>query len=392
MMALIVPVRCYVAIYVIRRFVRPPATRAALSAGIVLAGMILLLVKADWTGPFRYVDERRDATWIGWTVNVYMGTLLMNRTLPEGSIVGSWDAGTLGYFSRFPVVNLDGLVNSYDYLRAQAKDEERYRKFAYRPRHHEEFGLTHLANLATGKFDNTNTLFTGILDKREVNQWFRIASVKTTNGPAHAGAWFFEAMAPHFHHQQGGVAHLVDGRLSQAFAQSCTQDELAVWSWAGQQAEMTARPWTNTETGLCAGALMLPHNTPPPERVDKMTAQEYLTGPVFDRTPEISSDFAVYRIANRLIYARKQCRPADTDAAFFLHLYPVDRNDLPDHCRQYGFDSRDFNFDYYGRNYSGVCLAEVPLPEYGIAAIRTGQYVTIDTGSYRVWEGEIRTD
>ena len=34
-------------------------------------------------------------------------------------MVGSWDSGVIGYFSRFPVVNLDGLVNSYDYLRAQ---------------------------------------------------------------------------------------------------------------------------------------------------------------------------------------------------------------------------------------------------------------------------------
>ena len=30
----------------------------------------------------------------------------MNRVLPEGSVIGSRDAGVIGYFSRFPVVNL----------------------------------------------------------------------------------------------------------------------------------------------------------------------------------------------------------------------------------------------------------------------------------------------
>ena len=46
----------------------------------------------------------------------------MNPMLPEDSVVGSWDAGVIGYFSRYQVVNLDGLANSYGYLRAKGKE------------------------------------------------------------------------------------------------------------------------------------------------------------------------------------------------------------------------------------------------------------------------------
>ena len=38
--------------------------------------------------------------------------------LPEGAVLASWDAGVVGYFAERPVVNLDGVVNSYEYYRA----------------------------------------------------------------------------------------------------------------------------------------------------------------------------------------------------------------------------------------------------------------------------------
>lgn len=36
--------------------------------------------------------------------------------LPPDAVIGSWNAGTIGYFSRHTVINLDGLVNSWDYF------------------------------------------------------------------------------------------------------------------------------------------------------------------------------------------------------------------------------------------------------------------------------------
>ena len=37
------------------------------------------------------------------------------NTLDDGTVIGSWDAGYVGYYCRHRVVNLDGLVNSYEY-------------------------------------------------------------------------------------------------------------------------------------------------------------------------------------------------------------------------------------------------------------------------------------
>ena len=139
MTVLIVPVRCYVAIYFIRRFIGPRSPWAAniLSVGIVLAGAVFLFAKADFTEPFQRIEAisvstRTDDKWIKavsyneWTEAVYGGTQLMNRVLPEDSVVGAWDAGVIGYFSRFPVVNLDGLVNSYDYFHARKSARDGY--------------------------------------------------------------------------------------------------------------------------------------------------------------------------------------------------------------------------------------------------------------------------
>lgn len=39
----------------------------------------------------------------------------LNAALEEGEIAASWDAGYVGYYCDYPVVNLDGLVNSYEY-------------------------------------------------------------------------------------------------------------------------------------------------------------------------------------------------------------------------------------------------------------------------------------
>ena len=100
----------------------------------------------------------------------------------------------------------------------------------------------------------------------------------------------------------------------------------------------------------------------------------------------IQSDFAVYHHGGRLIYAKAPCAPADTTAPFFLHLVPRNAADLPEISRPHGFENRDFAFEQARALIEGQqCIATVALPEYDIAAIRTGQYVP-DAG--RLWEGE----
>ena len=97
-----------------------------------------------------------------------------------------------------------------------------------------------------------------------------------------------------------------------------------------------------------------------------------------------------YISENTLTYAKQPCAPADTEAMFFLHGIPIDPEDLPDHRQQYGFDNLDFYFDQHGESFDGKCLAKVPLPEYGISGIRTGQYVPVYSGFDNVWEAEFR--
>ena len=100
--------------------------------------------------------------------------------------------------------------------------------------------------------------------------------------------------------------------------------------------------------------------------------------------------FDIHLGDGRLIFVKEPCARADTEARFFLHLVPADMADLPDHRQQYGFDNLDFAFEQHGERFEGTCLATVPLPEYGISAIRTGQYVPVGRGFNNVWEAEFR--
>ena len=87
-----------------------------------------------------------------------------------------------------------------------------------------------------------------------------------------------------------------------------------------------------------------------------------------------------------LRYVREDCAPADREARFFLHLTPRNLADLPPHRRGHNFDNLDFSFaEAGGRLWRGQCLAQIRLPDYPIAYLRTGQYAA-DVGE--VWAGE----
>ena len=101
-----------------------------------------------------------------------------------------------------------------------------------------------------------------------------------------------------------------------------------------------------------------------------------------DIEPAARSNFDLYIQDNRLIYLRETCAAADTAAGFFLHILPVDTADLPMERQASGFANLDFDFARYGGFFDGKCLAAVPLPEYPIKAIRTGQQIP---GQGEVW-------
>ena len=90
--------------------------------------------------------------------------------------------------------------------------------------------------------------------------------------------------------------------------------------------------------------------------------------------PTIKSYFNVYRHESRLIYIRESCVDSDTDAKFFLHIYPVDADDIPTERRESGFDNLGFVFETHGLMFDGMCVASIGLPDYDIKRIRTGQW------------------
>lgn len=103
--------------------------------------------------------------------------------------------------------------------------------------------------------------------------------------------------------------------------------------------------------------------------------------------PAARAVFAMYLDGQTLHYAKEPCAPADTEATFLLHLIPQDADDLPEEgsSRFYGFENRDFTFTDHGAEFGSACLASVPLPDYPLAVIRTGQY---RPDGQRLWMAE----
>lgn len=109
-----------------------------------------------------------------------------------------------------------------------------------------------------------------------------------------------------------------------------------------------------------------------------------------DNQPIIRSVFDIHLVQlhqNTLIYIKNNCTDKTPEAPFFLHIIPAHENDLPAHRRQFGFDNHDFLFNERGVIFDDQCLAVVPIPDYDIAAIRTGQFNSAD-GS-RLWQEEV---
>ena len=91
--------------------------------------------------------------------------------------------------------------------------------------------------------------------------------------------------------------------------------------------------------------------------------------------PAARAFFDLYELDNRLLYLRESCVAADTAAGFFLHIIPADITDLPQERRAAGFAHGGFAFAQQGGHFDGKCLAAVPLPEYPIKEMRTGQHI-----------------
>ena len=90
--------------------------------------------------------------------------------------------------------------------------------------------------------------------------------------------------------------------------------------------------------------------------------------------PLARSVFDIHRDGDALVYVGEACTAAEATPRFFLHLYPVDVDDLPAARREHGFGNRDFFLWERGGLEGGRCVAVVPLPDYPVASVHTGQY------------------
>ena len=237
-------------------------------------------------------------------------------------------------------------------------------------------------------------------DNRQFKLWHHDSRGENLQRELHGyggdrAAWFWKRMDPHLERRADGVGLLVDGRVAQAFVRDCAPYDLAVWNWGADRRGGTVVPWTQVTSGICTSAAVLPPDSLPLVRVMTATGRlEELLDRVGGRRPAIrrtaaSALFDVYLLDDTLVYVKAPCVPEDLDAPFFLLVDPIDPYDLPGPRRRFGYDNLDFRFDdHRGSLNGGVCAVEVPLPGYGIEAIRTGQLV--EGGFHRLWEGEIR--
>ena len=118
-----------------------------------------------------------------------------------------------------------------------------------------------------------------------------------------------------------------------------------------------------------------------------------------------SPDYDVHFIRNEgggdeLLYFRRECPAAVRRwPNFFLHVRPVDANDLPADRRRHGFENRDFHVMDTGMRFwrrDGKCYVVRPLPDYGVAGVRTGQFTIHRTREgvryEHVWAGSFSPD
>ena len=100
------------------------------------------------------------------------------------------------------------------------------------------------------------------------------------------------------------------------------------------------------------------------------------------REPLARAVFDLRLVNDALVYLKEPCVEADTKTGFFLHVAPRREGDLPRERRAHGFDNLGFDFFLRGGRFDGACLARVPLPDYPVDSIRTGQFVS---GEGEIW-------
>ena len=409
--ALMMPVRCYMAVFLLRRFVpRQWAFGRRLAVVAVCAvGVVLAFDPYGFTEPFRFVAEKRRSSIVedGWALA--QEAAAFEQMLPHDAVLGSWDAGAIGYFADRPVVNLDGLANSYDYLRAGPGTWHLWLEGEGVP----EFGVTHLVNplrQAQGlmrRFEYVGSRMFKDADAFSLKLWphreggLRTRSWRSITSPS-VGV----------DGKRSGYRVLRSGRLVQVFVPDCAIEEqvglaanvpeMLSFAWReGSETRRVQRLWVRpyrTETGYCTTTFLLPHGVEKAERVsiDATTVDRVVAGipPVL----RSRSGVAVFAVRGRLVYVREDkepvadCLAGDGDLGVagshdFLHLHPAARRDLPrDRLdADLRFFNRDGQLTRMRRRSGDRCLADVELPPVALREIWMGM---VRQGR-RIWTGRV---
>lgn len=140
---------------------------------------------------------------------------------------------------------------------------------------------------------------------------------------------------------------------------------LAATLEAGQRLANGPYLW-RVEVGLTQGGLSRRTGTPAPEWPGR--------GSLAAR-----SRHDLYLHGETLTYVRESCRPEDSLVRpVSLHVFPADQTVLAKAGRGGGFDNPDFAMAPHDvaliARLGGRCVAEVRLPGYPIARLRTGQF------------------
>ena len=94
------------------------------------------------------------------------------------------------------------------------------------------------------------------------------------------------------------------------------------------------------------------------------------------------SFYDIHLADGELVYVKENCDPLQTEHPFFLDIYPQRTSDLPKDRQARGYERSWFAFhDQHGAFVEEACVALVPLPDYPIAAFRTGQRIGDDDGN-----------
>ena len=191
--------------------------------------------------------------------------------------------------------------------------------------------------------------------------------------------WSYAADPPHsFYAERGsgaqrlpnGATLIADGPASRIF--EATREGKVVWEFTPRRAD----------AHLLSRSYRYPPEHPGIQALLAFYSEAYRAATAGE--PIARSLFDIYLVDGALVYVKETCGREDAESRFFLHVEPERMDDLPQGRRRYGFDNRNFDFLSRGAMFDGKCAARVPLPEYPIAAVRTGQFTPLG----ELWRAE----